>query len=94
MTSSASNQTILITGGSGFIGTHVVKTFLEAGYKVRAAVRSSTSAAAVREALAPYAEQLSFSIVPDIVRNGAYDEAVKGVDGVSIPAPRNHLVYA
>jgi hypothetical protein len=30
------NQTILITGGSGFVAAHVLNAFLSRGYKVRA----------------------------------------------------------
>ena len=32
--------TVLVTGASGYLGTHVVKTLLEAGHKVRGTVRS------------------------------------------------------
>ena len=30
---------VLITGAGGFIGSHVVEAFLQAGYRVRALVR-------------------------------------------------------
>ncbi|RFU72883.1 cinnamoyl- reductase [Trichoderma arundinaceum] len=59
-------QTVLITGASGYIATHVVQTFLRKGYNVRGT----------------YAEQLSVAIVPDIAAPNAFDEAVKGVDGI------------
>lgn len=35
MKSNYSNKTVLVTGGGGYIGTHVVDKFLQAGYKVR-----------------------------------------------------------
>ncbi len=35
MRSNYSNKTVLVAGGGGYIGTHVVDKFLQAGYKVR-----------------------------------------------------------
>jgi len=33
-------ETILVTGGSGFIAAHILNAFLDRGYNVRATVRS------------------------------------------------------
>lgn len=74
--------TVLVTGASGFIAAHVVDAFLRKGYNVRGTVRSEKTAAQVRETHADYSKQLSLSVVPDISAPGAFDEAVKGVDGV------------
>jgi uncharacterized protein YbjT (DUF2867 family) len=76
-------QTVLITGASGFIAAHVVEAFLKKGYNVRGTVRSEKTAAEVLKTHAKYSEQLSVAIVPDIATPHAFDEAVKGVDGVS-----------
>ncbi|RDL35762.1 Uncharacterized protein BP5553_06374 [Venustampulla echinocandica] len=76
------SQTILISGASGFIASHVIRLFLESGFKVRGTVRSEVSAKIVRETHAEYADALSFAFVKDISAPGAFDEAVKGVDGV------------
>lgn len=35
-----SNELVLVTGGSGFIGSHCILQLLAAGYKVRTTVRS------------------------------------------------------
>jgi uncharacterized protein YbjT (DUF2867 family) len=75
-------QTVLVTGASGFIAAHVLNEFLGAGFKVRAAVRSEKTAEKARKAHKNYGDALSFVIVPDISAAGAFDEAVKGVDGV------------
>lgn len=75
-------QTVLITGGSGFIAAHLLDAFLNAGYHVRATVRSPKSAEKVRKTHGQFGDALSFSIVPDIAKEGAFDEAVKDVDGV------------
>ncbi|KAF2773916.1 flavonol reductase [Teratosphaeria nubilosa] len=56
-------QTILISGASGFVASHVVPQ-------------------GVRKSHPEYESQLSFAIVEDIAQPGAFDEAVKGVDGV------------
>ncbi|EED23494.1 cinnamoyl-CoA reductase, putative [Talaromyces stipitatus ATCC 10500] len=74
--------TVLVTGASGFIAAHVVAAFLRNGYNVRGTVRSEKSAAEVRQTHADYASQLSISIVPDIAAPHAFDEAVKGVNGI------------
>ncbi|KAL2002163.1 hypothetical protein VTN02DRAFT_518 [Thermoascus thermophilus] len=78
----APQKTILVTGASGFIAAHVLTSFLEAGYNVRGTVRSEATADKVRQSHAKYADRLSFAIVPDMGVPDAFDEAVKGVDGV------------
>lgn len=75
-------ETVLISGGSGFIASHIVKSFLDAGYKVRATVRSDSTKEKVKKIQKNH-PNLSYAIVPDGQADGAYDEAVKGVDGVS-----------
>lgn len=74
--------TVLVTGASGFIAAHILNTFLDAGYSVRGTVRSITSAEHVRQSHAKYLDRLSFVVVEDITKPGAFDEAVKDVDGV------------
>ncbi|KAH7031528.1 uncharacterized protein B0I36DRAFT_363207 [Microdochium trichocladiopsis] len=74
--------TVLVTGASGFVAGHVLDKFLAKGYNVRGTVRSEKTAANVRKMFPEYPEQLSFAIVPDMAAPGAFDEAVKGVDGI------------
>lgn len=78
-------QTILVTGASGFVASHIIREFLEAGYSVRGTVRSESSAERVKQLHSKHADQLSFATVEDITTPGAFNEAVKGVDGVSQP---------
>lgn len=77
-----SKGTVLITGASSFIGAHVLEQFLSQGTPVRGAVRSQDSADRILRVNTQYASLLSFAIVPDITAPGAFDEAVKGVEGV------------
>lgn len=77
---------ILATGASGHLGHRTVVLALEAGYEVRAAVRSQAKAETIVsapsiKALAP-GSKLDFIIVPDIVADGAYDGAVKDVTAI------------
>ena len=80
----ASNDLVLITGATGYLGYLVLVEALKKGYHVRIAVRSEAKAQKVLssssiKALSPSREQLSWVIVPDMAAPGAYDEAVKDV---------------
>ncbi|KAB8254113.1 hypothetical protein BDV32DRAFT_157328 [Aspergillus pseudonomiae] len=76
------NKTVLITGASGFVATHVVESFLRAGYNVRGTARSEQTANKVRYTFQEYQDKLSVVIVPDVVAAKAFDEAIEGVIGV------------
>jgi len=74
---------VLITGVTGHVGFRTLIQALQAGYWVRAAVRSNTKAQTIIshpkiQALNP-GLRLTFTIVPDLACLSAYDEAVIGV---------------
>jgi nucleoside-diphosphate-sugar epimerase len=73
---------ILVTGATSFVGTHVIKQFLQNGYHVRGQARSENSAKKVYKAFPDAGDALTTVIVPDITAPNAFDEAVKGVAGV------------
>ncbi|EXJ86981.1 hypothetical protein A1O3_03938 [Capronia epimyces CBS 606.96] len=75
-------ELILLTGGTGHVGYRVLIEALSKGYNVRASVRSEAKIAELKAAKSsqPYLAQLSFVIVPDIGKDGAFDEAVTDVD--------------
>ena len=81
-----SSQLILLTGASGFVAAHVLTSLLQHGYNVRGTVRSEATADKVRKTHAHLLNgddsHLTFAIVHDVAATGAFDEAVKGVDGV------------
>lgn len=81
------DETILVTGGSGFVAAHVLNALLDRGYNVRATVRSQSSADKVKKSHGRYGNKLSFAIVPNVQTPGAFDEAVKGVQGASSKRP-------
>ncbi|KAA1466810.1 NAD-P-binding protein [Dentipellis sp. KUC8613] len=70
----------LVTGANGFIAVWVVRRLLEAGYSVRGTVRSADKGAHLREIFKSYGDKLELVVVPDITAEGAFDEAVKGID--------------
>lgn len=89
----SSSNLVLMTGGSGFVGSSIALEFLRNGYPVRLAVRSQELAAKFKEGkFAEHQDLLSYAVVKDITAPGAYDEAVK--DAVYIvhsasPIPNN-----
>jgi len=75
-------ETVLVTGGSGFIGSSCILDLLQAGYRVRTTVRSPEREAAVRELLgAESAEALSF-VTADLMADAGWGDAVSGCDFV------------
>jgi dihydroflavonol-4-reductase len=90
-----SDELVLVTGGSGFIGAHCILQLLSAGYRVRTTVRSLTREADVRAMLkvggAAPRESLSF-VEADLTSDGGWPEAAAGcsyVLHVASPFPMN-----
>ena len=78
-------QTVLVTGGSGFIGSHCILQLLAAGHQVRTTIRSLKREADVRAMLkvggAELGERLSF-FAADLESDAGWREAVAGCDYV------------
>ncbi|KAI8976324.1 NAD(P)-binding protein [Trametes punicea] len=77
---------ILVTGANGFLGLWQVSELLNRGYVVRGTVRSTDKGEAVkallREKQPAVADRFEYVVVPNIVEEGAFDDAVKGVDAI------------
>jgi nucleoside-diphosphate-sugar epimerase len=95
---------ILVTGGSGFIGSHCILQLLAAGHQVRTTVRSINREGDVRAALAKAgadpADRLSF-LAADLEKDAGWPEAVAGCEFVlhvaspfppSIPKHEDELI--
>lgn len=77
-----SNSRVLVTGGSGFIAVWCIYQLLKRGHLVRATVRSDSKGQYLREVFHRFSDQLSFVLVENLEEEGAFSEAVKGVDAV------------
>jgi nucleoside-diphosphate-sugar epimerase len=90
-----SGELVLVTGGSGFIATHCILQLLQAGYRVRATVRSLKREPEVRATLkaagAEPGERLAF-VAADLTADAGWSEAAAGCDfvlHVASPFPLN-----
>jgi nucleoside-diphosphate-sugar epimerase len=77
-------ETVLVTGGSGYVGGWCVAELLRRGYTVRTTVRNTPKENEVRSAVATAVdpgERLSFAAA-DLLRDDGWDAAVAGCDYV------------
>ncbi|KAG6830276.1 hypothetical protein H0H92_001542 [Tricholoma furcatifolium] len=85
---------VLVSGANGFIAIWVVRRFLEKGYAVRGTVRSADKGKYLQEYFSSYKDKLEIVVVEDITKEGAFDEAVKGVDAIAHTASPFYLTAA
>jgi len=78
-------QTILVTGGTGYIGSWVVKGLLEHGHNVRITVRDKSKTAKYQylQDLANETEGTLEIWEADLMKSGSFDEAAKGCDSIA-----------
>jgi len=76
-----SDELVLVTGGSGFVGVHCILELLNAGYRVRTTVRSLKRETDVRAMLkvggVEAGDRLSF-VAADLESDAGWPEAVAG----------------
>lgn len=78
-------QTILVTGGTGYIGAWVVKGLLEHGHTVRVTVRNVRQKEKY-QFLVDIAETTDGTIEfweADLLKTGSFDDAAKGCDAIA-----------
>lgn len=80
-----SGELVLVTGGSGFLGSHCILSLLAAGYRVRTTVRSRAREADVRAMLAAGGADAQAPLeffAADLTADAGWAEAVSGADFV------------
>lgn len=82
---------VLVTGANGFLAVHVVGAFLQRGYSVRGTIRSQGKGDYLHKLFSSYGSKFETVIVKDITQEGAFDEAVEGVDAVAHTASPFHF---
>jgi uncharacterized protein YbjT (DUF2867 family) len=75
-------STILLTGATGFVGTHLLPALLDARHEVVALVRSHTSGRELHERLEPAKRERVRVRIADVTRRDALDAVMAGVDAV------------
>ncbi|KAH8898422.1 NAD(P)-binding protein [Thozetella sp. PMI_491] len=76
---------VLVTGANSYVSSHILKQFLERGYRVRATARNVAEASWIAdEVFKSYTDAGSFELVsvPDISADHAFDAAAKGVSAI------------
>lgn len=91
-------ELVLVTGGSGFVGTHTILQLLQAGYRVRTTVRALAREADVRTMLkagGAASADVAFTVA-DLAADANWSAAVAGCDYVlhvaspfSLSAPKH-----
>jgi nucleoside-diphosphate-sugar epimerase len=80
-----SGELVLVTGGSGFVGSHCILQLLDAGYRVRTTVRSLDREADVRAMLKTGGAKSGYTLdffAADLLSDDGWAEAVTGTDFV------------
>lgn len=69
-------EKIFVSGGSGFIASHIIQQLLEAGYAVKASVRGEASKYPYLTSL-PKADEMLELVKADLQNEGVFDEHVR-----------------
>ena len=93
-------DTVLVTGGSGYIAGFLIRQLVAEGWTVRATVRSLDKEAATRKLLAVDDSRLTF-FAADLMSDAGWAEAMKGCSHVAhlasplpagVPKDANELI--
>lgn len=86
-------RVVLVTGASGFVGSHIVPELIRGGWQVRALVRDDAAAEHVLNRLMPAQRGLVQACIGDILEPASLAEAMTGADAVvhlvAIPRDRS-----
>ncbi|KAI0888180.1 flavonol reductase [Annulohypoxylon maeteangense] len=68
---------VFLTGGNGFIGSHILAELLNNDFYVSCAVRTQAKGDKILEDFAAQKSQIDISVIPDIISPDAYNAALK-----------------
>ncbi|KAI0476362.1 ketoreductase [Xylariaceae sp. FL0804] len=71
----SSKKRVFLTGGSGFIASHVLDALLDAGFHVVTTARSDEKGQRIAESVKP--NEVSYVVVEDVAADGAFDAALR-----------------
>jgi dihydroflavonol-4-reductase len=74
--------TVLVTGGSGYVGRWLIVGLLARGYRVRTTLRSATREAELRAAIALETKATFEIALADLLSDAGWDAAMAGVNAV------------
>ncbi|RPD65273.1 NAD(P)-binding protein [Lentinus tigrinus ALCF2SS1-7] len=77
-----SSGKVLVTGANGFVAVWVLKDLLEHGFSVRSTVRTEGKSMYLRNLFAAHSSNFEVVVVNNMTTEGAFDEAVEGVDAI------------
>ncbi len=78
------SKLVLVTGASGFVGTHCIVQLVEKGYQVRGTLRSLSRAESIRQIIAENTNKdftLDF-VEADLTKDDSWAKAVEGCDAI------------
>lgn len=79
---------VLVTGGSGFVASHIISLLLEKNYAVTATVRSPAKGEEILKLHPEWTKSLSFAYIPDVAVECAFDEVFKNAK-----PPFNYIIH-
>lgn len=73
---------VLLTGATGYIGSHTGLVALKNGYRLRLIIRRAEQSNKLKALFKDHVNQLEFVVVPDFTKPNAFDDAIVDVDYV------------
>ena len=77
-------KNILVTGGTSYIGKHVIAQLIEKDYSVRTTVRDKSKAEEIKNDIEKHLnKQISLDVhIADLLNDDGWKDAVKGCDAI------------
>ena len=77
-------KNVLVTGGTSYIGKHVISQLIEKDYSVRTTVRDKSKIEEIKGDIEKHLnKQIALDIhVADLIKDEGWNEAIKGCDAI------------